>query len=179
MNLRPDVRGGKAWACLHGAPIARERRAFWNFGAEAGKLHAREKYGPHHISNPIGRRHHHGGAIAKRLLQPIHEADRLGAASLCKLHNGSRIEGADARGESRCAYLIGLSEIGIFGGPREEAATGGFEPLGNHLPCQGIAGEKPAEGQLFDRVGVVKIEPCFRLAIEARLAEAERAMSRL
>jgi hypothetical protein len=129
MELRPYVRGGKAWARLHGAPIARERRPLRDLGAEAGKFHAREKHGPDHIGDAIGRRHHHRAAIAQRLLQPIHEADRFGAAPLRKPHDGSGIEGADPLGEDRGARLIDLREIGIFGCAREEAATGGFEVL--------------------------------------------------
>jgi hypothetical protein len=57
---------------------------------------------------------------------------------------------------------------------REEAATGGFKPLRDHFLRQGVTGEKPAEGQLFDRVGVLQIEPRFRLGIARRLAHAQR-----
>src|SRR5262249_46663584 len=63
MGLRPYVRSGKAWTFLHGVPIPHERRPFRNFVAEAGKFHAREKRGPNHIGNAVGRRHHHRAAI--------------------------------------------------------------------------------------------------------------------
>src|SRR5262245_51200774 len=174
MRLRPYVRSGKAWAFLHGAPIAHERRPFRNFGAEAGKFHAREKHGPNYIGNAVGRRHHHRAAIVKRLLQPIHEANRFGAASLRKPYNGSRVEDAGALGEDHGARLVDLREIGIFGGTRQQAAMGGFQVPGNHDPRQGIAGENPAEGQFFDRIGVMEVEPRFRLAIERRFVDAQR-----
>ena len=174
MGLRPYVRSGKAWAFLHGAPVAHERRPFRNFGAEAGKFHAREKRGPNHIGNAIGRRHRHRAPIAKRLLQPIHEANRFGTASLRKPYDGSGVEDAGTIGEDRGARLVDLREIGIFGGTREQVAMAGFQVPGNHDPRQGIAGENPAEGQFFDRIGVMEVEPRFRLAIERCFVDAQR-----
>jgi hypothetical protein len=81
-----------------------------------------EKHGEDHVGDAIGRRHQYRAAVVKRLLQPIHETDRFGAALPGKPDHGIGIEDAGALGEDRSACLIDRCEIGIFGGAPEEAA---------------------------------------------------------
>lgn len=53
-------------------------------------------------------------------------------------------------------------------------ALGGGEPPGDHDPGQRTARQDPAEGQLLDRIGVVEVEPGFRLVVERGLAGTQR-----
>jgi hypothetical protein len=103
MQFRPYVGRGKARARLHGSPIAGKRRPLLKLGAEADEFHPRKKHGPDHVGNAIGRRHEHGTAIVKRLLEPIHEAQRFGATFLGEPHDSRGIEGLDAPGKDRGA----------------------------------------------------------------------------
>ena len=173
MKLRPDVGSGKAGTRLHGGPVARERRPLRDLRAETGEFHASQEHGPDDIGDAVGGRYQDAAAVAQRLLEPVHEADGFGATSLRKLYDGVRLEGRDAPGEDRGARLIDGSEIGICGSMRQELASGRLEPLRDHDPRQGIAGENPAEGQFLDRIAVVKVEPGFRLGVGRR---AERIL---
>lgn len=174
LTFRPDVCRSETGPRPHGAPVAHEGRPTAKLRAEAGEFHAGEEHGQDHVADAVGGRRHRRAAVAEQRLEPVHEADRLGAADLRELHDGGGIEGADAVGEHGGAHLVDVRELGMPAGALEQLALGRREPPGDHDPGQRIAREDPAEGQLLDRIGVVKVEPGFRLAVERGLARAQR-----
>src|SRR5439155_14556998 len=83
------------------------------------------------------------------------------------------IEDAGALGEDRSSCLIDRREIGVFGSKPEEAAPDCGESSRDHHSRHGITGEQAAEGQFFDWVGVVQVEPGLGLAIYRAAADAQ------
>ena len=169
--------GAKLGRACMAPPIACKRRPLLKLGAHADEFHAREEHGPDHVGDAIGRRHEHGTAIAKRLLEPIHEAERFGATLSRRAARRPR-DRRRGRARQRPRHAPHRPWRGRDFG--RHVRGGGDGPtssrLGIMIRARGLRGEKPAEGQFLDRIAVVKVEPGFRLAIERCRADAQRIL---